>query len=313
MWRIARPVGLTLAAALAFTALLHRHHSRFLDGLVNRVQSYQLTTAQDLSAFLQKSMEDMQHSLERLAASPELGADPQGVQQALDTYYGGNSDVLDAVAVVSHDGVELAQAPRAGAGDMHQPAIATGAAPAGTRSQSGSVVVSIPMAGDPQRQLRATVNVYRLCGRSFGRGEAGRNAIRSLITADGQAIFDGSGVILDSRVASHQRRPGDRPQALDVPTLSYLLDNCIQGGQNGLLEAVSSESQSYLMAYCPVIMGQRYALVVSSPKSDVAVPLSSHARLTYTLMLLLTVFYFAVGYMAYRGEMAQISQERQRR
>jgi signal transduction histidine kinase/CheY-like chemotaxis protein len=320
-WRIARPVALTVGAALAFAALLHRHHSQFLDGLVSKVQSYQLTTAQDLSAFLQKSMDDMDHSLELLASSPELSGNPPGIQQALDAYYKRNSDILDQVAVDAHDATVLALAPPAGTDDA-QPLTQPGAAvsrpspAAAFAASAGAITVVIPITGiHPPRQLRASVSIYRLCGRSFSRSEGGRNTIRSLITEEGQAILDSSGILLDSHVVNHQRRPGDRPERLDVPALPYLASQCARNGQTGLAEMTGrAKSQDYLVAYAPVIMqGRRYALVVSSPKSDVTVPLSSHTRLTYALMLLLTMLYFAVGYMAYRSEMAQIRLERQRR
>jgi signal transduction histidine kinase/CheY-like chemotaxis protein len=54
-------------------------------------------------------------------------------------------------------------------------------------------------------------------------------------------------------------------------------------------------------------------MAIGSPKADVSVPIASHERVTYALIVALALLYFATGYTAYRSERAHAQLEEQRR
>jgi hypothetical protein len=68
--RCARPLVLTIAAGLAFGALLRFHNAKFEDGMVRSFQRQQLDTTRSLAGSVEESVANIRSSLASLASHP---------------------------------------------------------------------------------------------------------------------------------------------------------------------------------------------------------------------------------------------------
>ena len=157
--------------------------------------------------------------------------------------------------------------------------------------------------------------VHELAARSLSKPGAMYKSMLWLVSADSTIIAAGGGSKDPRQVVPPSNAPGSSDIVGRQDLCSYVVGRCIISGQSdsGLVERTENGPVE-LVAFVPVnIGGQRMALVLGSPRDDISVPLISHERVTYSLIIALALLYFATGYTAYRSEKAHSRLEAMRR
>ena len=329
--RSIRPVLLTLLAAVAFASLLSWHLRRFEGELVGRFQGYQLSAAQGVARGMEEVFGDLEKSFALIGSHPDAAAGGERSRRLLESFYAAHSDLLGGIAIAEADGEVLFQIPRTGGlkslrGMAGFEAMVQSGAPRPDRpppdqiaGENKSVGIFLPVPGDgrPNGALLATVNVEKLAAKCLSRTGDRQRGYYWLIDWNGKVVFG-----TDNRTAGDDSTaPFDVSGPLDRDNNSSaaarrLIRECVQGGRSGVAQAPISADYGglELIAFTPITLdGHRYGLVTASPKGGISVPITSHKRVTYALIIALALLYFATGYVAYRSESAHVRLERRRR
>ena len=330
--RSIRPVLLTLLAAVAFTSLLGWHHRRFEDELVGRFQGYQLNAAQGVARGMEEVFGDLEESFALIGSHPDAAAGGERSRRLLESFYAAHSDLLLGIAVAGIDGEVLFNVP-----DTGGPKSLRGMAGFETMAKSWerrpdrvsledkivgkdkfvNVFLPIPGDGKPNGALLVTVSVEKLAAKCLSRASDRQRGHCWVVDWNGKAVFG-----TDNRVAGD-----DSPTAFDASgpldqdnnsnaAARRLIRECVQGGRSGITQApiLADQGALGLIAFTPITLaGHRYGLVTASPRGGISVPITSHKRMTYALIIALAMLYFATGYVAYRSESAHVRLERRRR
>ena len=166
-------------------------------------------------------------------------------------------------------------------------------------------------------EISAVVDVYKLAVKYLSRTNATCKSFCWLLSDGGRIIYGQARHPRSCLVVNALSSPSAPHQDVGGrDLLEYVADRCISSGASELAYAKfdDGDRSEQLVAFMPVILGgQRYALVIGSPKADISVPIASHERVTYALLIALAILYFATGYVAYRGEYARLQHEQERR
>lgn len=312
--RVARPLILTIMAAVAFAALLRTHHSKFEEGLVRTFHRQQSDATRSQAAFIEEHVDSIVKDLASLAGRGDLCRLDDAASSALLSSLMDEDNMLNRLSVRNADGVEIwSQVRRRDGSICEQPD------PNHSQNRSASpLVLRLPITseGTAVGSLEGEVDMSRVALRCLSRPSNVYKSLACLVSNAGAIIYD-SGMAYKPRTISHIMRTADggRQNIADAPLLDYVLQRCIGSGESGLAEVCRQEDATdELVVFVPVnVPGQRYALVMGSPRADISVPISSHERVTYSLIAALALLYFATGYVAYRSERAQLQFEQLRR
>ena len=328
--RIARPLVIAVAAAAAFAGLLARQHQKFEEELVDRFQQYHLDSAHGIARAMGETFDDLVRSFRLIGDREEVRRGGLARLSVLDSYYAAHCDVLEHVAVTDADGELLFRSPRdaklegrrsLGEFDTIRSGEKTRSdkyGPAGLAQSSSRIPIFLPIRKDGVLKggLLATVSVQKLLAKCLTRLGVVHGNYYWVIDGDGAVIFGaGPGTAVGGSANSNvsQFVAGSRARR---QVASYVVDQCLRARRSGAVEMpIATEGgPQELVAFAPVgLGGYRYGLLVGSPKSAISVPITSHKRVTYTLIVSLALLYFATGYVAYRSESAHARLERTRR
>ncbi len=329
--RLARPVLLSAFAALAFAALLGRHHDNFEDKLVQSFQRYQLGYAQGMAGAIEEALSDMAKSFAMIGAHPQTVRGGTKSRDIIDSYYATYSDVLEHVALSDAEGEIVYQCPPDGKLDTlrrfkrfdeirNSPQAGLPKGGPITMVNGGDelrIFAPIYKSGRLGGVLFAGVSVQKLSAKCLSRSGRTQNGYCWVINTDGQIIFgsDRRSVVTWGRKGSGEVRfangGGQQEKIRDGS-----IGQWVSSGRSGVAEfaIASGQGGKELVAFVPVTLGgHRYGLLVASPKASISVPIMSHRRVTYTLIAALTLLYFATGYVAHRSENAHALLAEQRR
>jgi len=332
--RSLRPVVLTAVAAVAFAILLARYHDSFEQKLIGRFQQYQLGFAESMAGALEEALQDVARGVTMLGGQPRLLADRARRRSMLDAYYKTYADILECVALVDTNGKTLYENPPGvetftrqrlqkliSASGWQGWAEGSAAGPAARITDGeGKIRIHVPVfrQGRLEAVLFARLSIQKLSAESLSRSNMSPNSSYCLVDARNRVIFGAlpaapRGPSGSSSAAVGTGEP-DADQNKD--SLDQIVSRCIFQGRSGNAEVGASMGHhlAELVAYAPVTLGEnRYALLVASPKASISIPITSHRRVTYTLIIALALLYFATGYIAYRSECAHARLERERR
>ncbi len=313
----ARPLILTLAAGLAFGALLRFHHAKFEDNMVRSFQKQQLEATRSWADAVERQVAGIRRDLAALASHPDVCRFAPGMNELLSASLARENSVLDHLAVLDAQGTILWNGPHA-AKTVSQNETRPATFPTNQSKIAHQLSMRLPIELDGRQvgTLEARINVLGAAIRCRPKASSTYKSLFLLLSGDGEIIY-GNNAVSKPRKIVHTLRDADAPKKTthNVDLLVYLTDRCITIGGAGLVEAVRQEGQvEELIAFAPINMeGHRFGLVVGSPKADVSVPLVSHERVTYALIAVLAILYFATGYSTLRGERAHTQLEQQRR
>jgi len=326
-----RPVLLTLVAAVAFASLLGWHLRRFEGELVGRFQEYQLSAAHSVARGMEEVFGDLEKSFALISSRPDAAAGGERSRRLLESFYTAHADLLGGIAIAEADGEVLFQIPRTGGlkslrGMAGFEAMVQSGAPRSDRpppdqiaGENRFVGVFLPVPGDgrPNGALLATVSVEKLAAKCLSRTGDRQRGYCWLVDWNGKVVFgtDNRAAGDDSTAAFDVSGPLDRDNNSSA-AVRRLIRECVQGGRSGVAQAPMSADYGGLdlIAFTPITLGgHRYGLVTASPKGGISVPITSHKRVTYALIIALALLYFATGYVAYRSENAHVRLERRRR
>ncbi|MBL7134085.1 MAG: response regulator [Phycisphaerae bacterium] len=326
-----RPVLLAVLAAVAFAGLLAWHHRRLEGELISRFQRYQLDSARGIAGAMEEVFDDLAKGLTMVATRGEILGSDKTCQSFLDSYYASQSDVLERVAMTDSNGKVLFQSPedreaknlrqliamemvrRRESKDPYRPSSLI------VTKGRGCLGVSVPIRknGPSNGTLLAVVSVEKLSAKCLSRLTGAQGNYHWVIGGDGAIIFGAHPGSAASRGGGTSPVPrlgaGDSRRS---KVARYVIGQCLEAGRSGAIEMpVGSKAEvRELVAFTPITLGgHRYGLLVGSPRSGISVPITSHKRVTYTLIVSLALLYFATGYVAYRSESARARLERTRR
>jgi signal transduction histidine kinase/CheY-like chemotaxis protein len=333
--RCSRPLVLTIAAALAFAALLRLHHAKFEDSMVRSFQRQQLDATRGLAVSVEESVANIRRGLMSLASHPDVCRLAPSMKDVLSPYLQQEQGVLDDLEVIDTHGELLW--PRPGAGT---PPRRVSLYP--DRLSSFQVVAPVTMDGHRVASLRATVSMYRVALNSRLRTANACGSVCWMFSDSGQTVYSNAmprerQVVRLLRSADAVKEPVGNADLL--PYVAGLLFGKNTTGNPGLVEvARPGEPVDELAAFAPIHLegrrfsnaikdppgegdaalasgegGLRYGVVLAAPKGEVSVPIVSHERVTYALIAALALLYFATGYTACRSERAHSELAEQRR
>lgn len=309
--RCARPLVLTIAAALAFATLLRFHHAKFEDSMVRGFQRQQLDATRGLAVSVEESVANVRRGLTSLASHPDVCRLAPSMKDVLLPYLRQEQGILDDLEVIDTHGGTLWRKPDAGNPPSRAPLNSD-------PLSSFQVVAPITMDGRQVASLRATLSMYRVALNSRLRTTNAYGSVCWMLSDSGRTVY--SNAMPRERQVVHLLRTADavkepiRNAAL-LPYVTGLLFERSVGGGSGLVEvARPGEPVDELAAYAPIhLEGRRYGVVLAAPKGEVSIPIVSHERVTYALIAALALLYFATGYTAYRSERAHSELAEQRR
>ncbi len=312
--RLVRPLILTIAAGLAFAALLRFHHAKFEDSMVRNFQRQQLDVARSWAEAVEAQIVGIRGVLASMASRPEVCRLAPGMKEVLSSCLAKEGAAAEGLEVLDADGAtlwsNLPTEPRNG----NNPGKA-----ATTRLASHhglSIHLPIELDGKQVGTLRASVNIAAVAIKCQPKANATYRSLCCMLSDTGEIIYGGD-TIAGHRQVIHSLQNADAPEerVRNVDLLPYVAGRCIMAGGSGLAEAVCEESHvEELIAFAPVnLEGRRFGLVMGSPRADVSVPIASHERITYALIVALALLYFATGYAAHRSELAHTQLEEHRR
>jgi len=327
-----RPVILAGFAALAFVVLLHVYHGKFKRDITSNFQQLQFETAHGIAGAIEKSARQVVEDLGALSRRGQIVESLPKAQEALRAFYHAHGEVLDSLCLADADGKIIAWSPTKKNienippwRDLAATSKSTGKYATdfadGTRTSSGSIFRVV----FPLRHTRGFVGTI-CCNISIAKLYAASASRPEAVTANTCMIVTPNGNILYSSQPDHEHTTDSRSGTGSLEdqrtrTGTRIADRAIldavHNSRSGVAQSASGllgNGISELIAFAPVEVGDTALhLVVVTPASSVSVPISSHERLTYTLVLALSLLYFATGYMCYRGEKARALLEEQRR
>jgi protein-histidine pros-kinase len=298
-------------------ALLRFHHARFEDGMVRSFQQQQVDAIRNWTDSLQGQVGDIRRELDSLAGQPDVRRFAPGMKETLESFLARESATLDDLEVLSAGGATLWSGLSSGGVESRKDANEAGTlTPRGEKGRRLSVSVPIELDGKRVGTLRAGVNVYSVLVRCQPKANSTYRSLHCVICDTGEVVYGGD-TIAKPRQVVHVMPDPDAPKATvdNVGLLTYVTDRCVAGGGSGLAETVRQDGQGReLIAFSPInLEGRRFGLVMGSPRANVSVPIASHERVTYALIVALALLYFATGYTAYRSERAHTQLEEARR
>ena len=326
-----RPVLLAAIAAVAFTALLHWHHSKFRGDLVGNFQRWQLEAAHGVAGTMEEVVDQMVKDAKALSARAEMARDSSAARQLLDEYYRAHAGILRAAFIEDAEGRIAYLCP-----DSKKPAnVSTWQVYSRAHHKGESLTL-------PVRASAKNVAKELLCLRfALTDGDRPAGSIYSVLSlaqlyakcfvrpntlpAGSCRVVDWRGEILYDSISPHgktfKRDSAAKPVAqiatsADRKIVPSLIRSAIQIGQSGVNEITGDGASDVaeLVAFTPMrLVDNRYSLMIGTPKSSISVPIASHERVTYTLVAALALLYFATAYMTYRSEKAHIQLETERR
>ncbi len=314
--RAAVPVLLVAVAAAAFAVLLRWHHGRFEREIVANFQQVQSDAAGSIAGTIEGQFDDLARNLQVISTYPEILINPAETRQVIDAFHNSHRDVLVSLSVVDDEGKVIAVVPagaqparRADREALDQ-ALRTGRL-AVREDRSGAtdapatigMVVPIRQAGRSVGAVVCRVGMDRLFARCLLRAEGAKKSIHWVVDSKGKVVFcTNPKWIANAGGAATARKMENRVIGYVAGRHTVGVDDRLVGGRK------------MLVAFAPfIVAGKTYSLVVGAPKSDISVPLSSHERVTYTLIVALALLFFTTGYITYRSEKAHTQLERQRR
>ena len=307
--RAARPVLLAAVAAAAFAGLLSRHHARFEGEMVRNFQRFQRDVVTAAAGSVEDVFGELVRSLQTLGAYPQPAWTAPAGREAAAAYYEHRRDILQRVLVVDAEGQVLVESPRA-AGKADTP---VGADLLKIRKERTicvvpgrgvvSVLVPVSSQGHPAEMIRCDVSLVRLFARCLLRSPLRTRSAWWVVDSAGRVVYRTGQV----GPASADSMPAGK--------VALLAARSLQQNAAGVAEIAGDDGDGgKLVAFGPVKLGQvRYGLAVEAPRSDISVPLGSHERVTYTLIVALALLYFATGFLSYRSSKAHTRLEEQKR
>lgn len=329
--RIARPLLLTALAAGAFAGLLRWHHGKFEKDLVNNFQRYQSKAVQSMAGAIEGAFAQTVQGLRAMSAYPELRSRAAGAREVLEAFHHSHADVLDAVTVVDAAGKvvlgspggptpedlsewpEFREALRSGRPHVRQVASRHHGVPRQV------LRVFVPMSGEPEAAgaISCDICLRRLFTKCLLSEEGARGSSCWVVDSAGKMIYRTGQEQRAGHDGAAGRRRRSGPGSVTERQLAELVaDGKMLGGCRGVAEIPvnAGGGANQLVAFTSFRMEDRdYVLIVGAPKSDISVPLNSHQRVAYTLILALALMYFATGFVAYRSEKAHVQLEKHRR
>ena len=328
--RSIRPVLLAAVAAAAFAGLLRWHHGKFERSLVENFQRYQSDGAGSTAGAIEEMFADVTKSLHTISLYPEIRNKTPGAQEVINAYFESRKDILNNVAIADAAGNVIFQNPET----SERPRLSSRLNFArklgeGKRSFSEDVqrdclsakkVVRIFVPIRSQDRLVGVVSCDICLERFFANCLSGAEGVkRSLYW-----VVDAAGGVIYSTNRPNAPRAGrDAAKqsryflqaAAESRMADLVAEESVRLGRAKVVEIDDAEANAkMLIASTPFILGDnRYGLAVGAPKSTISVPLSSHERMTYSLIFALALLYFATGYVAYRSERAHAQLEKERR
>lgn len=325
------PVLLAAVAAVALAGVLRWYHAKFEKDLVNNFQRYQSDTAHSIAGALETLFADVTQTLRAMSTYPEIRSKNPGAEEIIHAYYDSHRDVLNGVAVTDSEGRILFRSPetaeitnfsslpgfdqavRAGAScilESVQP---------DRQAASGVVRVLVPIRDKDRLTgvLHCNISLQRLFTKCLLRASAARRRSCRIMDAGGRIIYriaPHAATELPSR-SQHQGR-GALTAGAENQMAGLVVEECVRKGRAGTAEIdVHRNGDTVeLIAFAPFELGDlRYGLVVGAAKSDISVPLSSHERVAYALIIATAMLYFTTGYVAYRSQKAHAQLEKERR
>jgi len=310
-------------AAGAFALLLRWQHLRFESDLIGSYQRYQSEAAVSMAGTIEEVFDGTINNLTGMSRFPEMVNHAPRARDILRAYYDSHSDMIESLALTDAEGNVIHVSPSSAesdeiAGDT-LPDLAGGENRAYVCQYVSSegdpprkaVRLSFPvgLGQDPVGVIVCTVRLDKLFAKCLVSSQRLRKSSCWVVDSRGQVPF---------KTAPRQEGESPSDRSLGAPERQMaqtVADRCVRRGQTGADE-ISAENGSgdRLIAFTPFMLGdKRYALVVGAPKSDISIPIGSHERVTYTLITMLAMLYFATGYVAYRSEKAHTQLERERR
>ena len=326
----ARSVMLAGAAAFAFAFLLRLYHGKFEKELVSNFQRYQTDAAQSIAGAVEEVSNSLIRDLQAISEYPELRSLRPSAPEILRAYYQGHSDVVTMLAMLDPQGKVAFQSPqsrdRQDLSDRpgYRQSARTGRLAVVeqpppdpyTKGRVLEVFVPVQTGKALVGMLACRVSLRKLFTKCFLRAKAARSSACWVVNSRGEVIYTvgrwGPG-------ASSGPAPGGQGAAgktgMDGQVARLVQRRCLYLSRPGAAEIrPDSGGAEELVAYAPFRLGDRYyGLVVGAPKADISVPLSSHERVTWALIVALALLYFATGYVACRSERAHARLEKERR
>jgi signal transduction histidine kinase/CheY-like chemotaxis protein len=323
--RALRPLFLAGLAAAAFAALLHRHHARFEGQLVETFQKYQVGIARDAALSIGQSFVELIKTLKEKSACPEIRNGDPRVQGILNGYYESQLHVLNRVVLADADGKARFSSPkdrdRATVTAWPQFAYQAGRSKSCHASavfychdeSTRTVTACVPIWSGNRLggALVCEINLDMLLANCLRQMDHGKASVYRVVGPTGRALYGTNPGVIG-------QRPGRQEQSFSKAAEIFtatVASECVFGGRTGMA-AVSGKGrgETTLIAFSPFMLGdRRYGLSLGAPRSDISVPLSSHERLTYTLIAALALLYFVTGYATHRGERAHLELEKAKR
>jgi signal transduction histidine kinase/DNA-binding response OmpR family regulator/HPt (histidine-containing phosphotransfer) domain-containing protein len=320
---------LPLAAAALLAggvgALVWWSHGKFERSLVSSFQRYQLTAAHSVAGAMEDVFADVEQNVRTMATHPKLVARDLAAAGVLQNYYRAHADVVSEVGLADAEGRVLFRAPEsASSGNVGEwPEFIwtresgkpyAGNAPAFAPGEGERVVrVVSPLETDGRfgGAVYAVVSVRKLSTKSFSRPDRTPESGCWVISSGGEVLFATDEEYFH-RAADHHV-PGVRNGKLEQEMVRTVAVRCAGKGREGVTQ-MSGSGSAVLLSYAPIQLGgHRYALAMAAPKSDISVPITAHERVTYSLIAVLVVMFFAAGYVSYRSARAHLSLAEQRR
>ena len=324
--RALRPLLLASIAAVMFAVLLRWHHGRFEGELVGTFQKYQVDVVRDMASSVQGSLEEITKGLKVKSGYPEIRDRTERLADVVEAYYQSQKDVVDSISIVDGDGHVAFHVPKRSGGS---PVIEHSTSASATDTletpipqdvgyrhapakRSIHILVAIQYTEGSPGALICEVSLDKLLARSLSRMDSAKRSAYWVIGPDGLLVYttDPAGVGREKTASGNRARPVDGPNLVEETVASA----CVRGGKADVAEIGSQGQAQTLLAFAPMVLGdQRYGLAISSPKSDISVPLGAHERLIYALITALALLYFATGYVTYRSEKAHLDIEKHKR
>ncbi|MGC9453739.1 MAG: response regulator [Phycisphaerae bacterium] len=319
-----------LAAALlagGVGALVWWTHANFEQSLVGSFQSYQLTAARGIAGTMEDTFDDIQDNIRTISEYPQVLAGGSEAGDALDNYFRTRADVLSELGLTDSSGKVVHRSGEALAGGSiddwpefiwtrRSGSSYTGYGAALKNSEGERVVRIVSPLSDDGRfagVLYALVSVRKLSVKSFTRPDRWAQNGWWVISPGGKVLFEAD---VESFDRQSQRAGFGVPAVIRRQVVRAVSTHGAGQGREGVTQLAGADGSpsGVLLAYTPVKLGtQRYALAMAAPKSDISVPITAHQRITYSLIAVLVMMFFAAGYISYRSAKAHLSLAEERR
>lgn len=315
---IAVPVALVALAGIVGSVICWQHR-RFEAELTGSFQAHQLEAARHMARFTESTFQNVLDELSLGARSSS--ADALQAATAVRNMRELAEDVVLDLQLSTAEGEPLAYAAR--------PMQVAQWREFQAARQEGQIVVSRPLPWDAdisERVIRvcvphkdpggqvtamvtANVSVRKLSAKCFAGPDRLESAARSFCW-----VIDDSGYIVyhtDPRLLYRATAVTADPSRIVDPSIHVALGAWREGSAEIPMPGDLGQG---LVSYTPMRLGSTtYGLAVGSAKSEIAVPIIAHQRVTYALMTALVLAFGAAGYAMYRGKKTHLLLERERR